>query len=192
MRFTCSEQTRTGWGGLSWRRSVDAERVAIEIGTREELMTHLKAALAPGEPTRLLAVFRVGKFEEFVGRYGYAATGALMSHIASLLPEDTGPPAFYYRPRKNELCAIMGGHTEGVEGALAIAAREVHEALGESGVSLGFGTAIMPFEASDPIDLLALADGRLTGIGNGQPMPREALENDGEARARVGVLRPSG
>jgi GGDEF domain-containing protein len=164
----------------------------IEIGTREELMTHLKAALAAGQPTRLLAVFRVGKFEEFVARYGYAATGALMSHIASLLPDGSGPPSFYYQPRKNELCAIIGGHTEGVEGALAIAAREVHETLGESGVSLGFGTAIMPFEASDPVDLLALADGRLTGVANGEPMPRASSGDDDRAPARSGVLRPSG
>jgi GGDEF domain-containing protein len=155
-------------------------------------MTDLKAALAEGEPTRLLAVFRVGKFEEFVARYGYAATGALMSHIASLLPEGTGPPSFYYRPRKNELCAIIGGHTEGVEGALAIAAREVHETLGESGVSLGFGTAILPFEASDPVDLLALADSRLTGVANGQPMPREAADGNEQPHAHAGVLRPSG
>jgi GGDEF domain-containing protein len=166
--------------------------MSIEIGTREELMTHLKAALAVGEPTRLLAVFRVGKFEEFVARYGYAATGALMSHIASLLPEGSGPPSFYYRPRKNELCAIIGGHTEGVEGALAIAAREVHETLGESGVSLGFGTAILPFEASDPIDLLALADSRLTGVANGQPMPRGAEDGKVQSRTPAGVLRPSG
>jgi GGDEF domain-containing protein len=171
---------------------VDAEQVAIEIGTREELITHLRAALAPGEPTRLCAVFRVGKFEEFVARYGYAATGALMSHIASLLPEGSGPPSFYYRPRKNELCAIIGGHTEGVEGALAIAAREVHETLGESGVSLGFGTAILPFEASDPIDLLALADSRLAGVANGKPMPRDAASDDEQPRAQAGVLRPSG
>jgi GGDEF domain-containing protein len=164
----------------------------IEIGTREELMSHLKAALVPGEPTRLLAVFRVGKFEEFVARYGYAATGALMSHIASLLPEGSGPPSFYYRPRKNELCAIIGGHTEGVEGALAIAAREVHETLGENGVSLGFGTAIMPFEASDPIDLLALADGRLTGVANGKPMPRGAFDDNERPRPKAGVYRPSG
>jgi GGDEF domain-containing protein len=177
---------------LSCGRRVDADRVPIEIGTREELMTHLRAALKAGEPTRLLAVFRVGKFEEFVSRYGYAATGALMSHIASLLPEGSGPPSFYYRPRKNELCAIIGGHTEGVEGALAIAAREVDETLGESGVSLGFGTAILPFEASDPVDLLALADSRLTGVGSGQPMPREGADDGDRPPARVGVLRPSG
>ena len=151
---------------------VDPLEMRIEIGTREELMVNLTAALAPGEPTRLLVVFRLGGFEEFVARYGYGATDALMSHVASRLPEASGPSNFYYRPRKNELCAIVSGRVEGVEGALSVAARDVHEALKPSGISLGFGTAIIPNEASDPIDALVLADSRLTGIVDGEPMPR--------------------
>ena len=118
--------------------------MALAIGTREELMVDLKAEVTPGEPPRLLVVFRLGGFEEFVSRYGYNATDALMSHIASRLPAASGPSSFYYRPRKNELCAVISGRIVGVEGALAIAARDVHETLKLSGVVLGFGTAIVP------------------------------------------------
>jgi GGDEF domain-containing protein len=165
----------------------------IEIGTREELMVSLTAALAPGQSTRLLVVFRLGGFEEFVGRYGYGATDALMSHIASRLPDASGPASFYYRPRKNELCAIISGRVDGVEGVLAIAARDVHETLKPSGISLGFGTAVLPHEGSDPIEVLALADSRLTGIADGEPMPRTSAgdEQASQGPAHTGVLRPS-
>ena len=159
--------------------------MAIEIGTREELMVNLKAAVRHDEPTRLLVVFRLGGYEEFVGRYGYGATDALMTHVASRLPDASGPSSFYYRPRKSEICAIIAGRVEGVEGALAAAARDVHETLKPSGISLGFGTAVVPQEASDAIDALALADSRLTGVFDGEPMPRETS-------TRAGVLRPAG
>jgi GGDEF domain-containing protein len=165
--------------------------MAIEIGTREELMVSLKAAVAHGEPTRLLVVFHLGGFEEFVGRYGYGATDALMSHVASHLPVASGPSSFYYRPRKSDLCAIISGRIEGVEGALAAAARDVHETLKPSGISLGFGTAVVPQEAGDAIDALALADSRLTGVFDGEPMPRET-PGTGRVPTRAGVLRPAG
>jgi GGDEF domain-containing protein len=163
----------------------------IKIGTREELMANLTAAVAPSEPTRLLVVFRLGGFAEFVARFGYGATDALMTHIASRLPAVSGPSSFYYRPRKNELCALIGGRVDGVEGALAAAARDVHEELDASGISLGFGTAVIPQEADDAVAALALADGRLAGVVDGESMPRDS-HLAAQAPARVGVLRPAG
>jgi GGDEF domain-containing protein len=170
---------------------LDDSWMPIEIGTREELMVNLQAAVAPGEVTRLLVVFRLGGYEEFVSRYGYSATDALMSHVASRLPDASGPSSFYYRPRKNELCAIIAGRVDGVEGALAVAARDVHETLEPSGIELGFGTAVVPQEASDAIGALALADSRLIGVADGEPIPRDS-RSAARVPARVGVLRPAG
>jgi GGDEF domain-containing protein len=170
---------------------VDDLGMPIDIGTREELMVNLQAAVAPGEATRLLVVFRLGGYEEFVSRYGYSATEALMSHVASLLPDASRPSHFYYRPRKNELCAIIAGRVDGVERALAAAARHVHETLEPSRIELGFGTAVVPQEASDPIEALALADSRLTGVADGEPIPRDT-HSAAQVPARVGVLRPAG
>jgi GGDEF domain-containing protein len=163
----------------------------IGIGSREELMVALQAAVAPGEATRLLVVFRLGGYEEFVSRYGYDATDALMSHVASRLPDASGPSSFYYRPRRNELCAIIAGRIDGVEGALAEAARDVHETLEPSGIELGYGTAVVPHEASDAVEALALADSRLTGVADGEPMPRDS-HSSARVPARAGVLRPAG
>ena len=164
---------------------------SIKIGTRDELMVNLEAAVVRGEPSRLLVVFRLGGFEEFVSRYGYGATDALVSHVASRLPDASRPSNFYSRPRKNELCAIISGRIDGVEGALAAAAREVHETLEPSGIALGFGTAILPQEARDPTEALALADSRLIGVADGEPIPRDSHS---AARVPTGarVLKPAG
>jgi GGDEF domain-containing protein len=168
----------------------DDSGMPIEIGTREELMAGLELAVMDGQPTRLLVVFRLGGYEEFVRNYGSNATDALMTHVASRLPEASGPSHFYYRPRKNELCAIIGGHVQGVEGALASAARDVHEGLEASGITLGFGTVVVPHEAHDAIGALALADGRLTGVIDGEPMPRDSHRAT-EVPQRTGVLKPA-
>jgi GGDEF domain-containing protein len=144
----------------------------LEIGTREELLTDLTGAVAPGEPVRLLVVFRLGGFEEFASRYGNGATNDLLTRVVSHLPEASGPSSFYYRPRKDELCGLVAGRLDGVEAALIAAAHDVNETLGSKGLSLGFGTAILPHEAHDPISALAVADGRVIGVADGAAMPR--------------------
>ena len=144
----------------------------IEIGTREQLLIDLTGAVAPGEPVRLLVLFRLGGFEEFASRYANGATDALLSRVVSRLPEASGPSSFYYRPRKDELCGLVAGRLDGVEAALTAAAQDVNETLGSKGLSLGFGTAILPYEAHDPISALAMVDGRVIGVADGAAMPR--------------------
>jgi hypothetical protein len=146
--------------------------MSIEIGTREQLLIDLAGAVGPGEPVRLLVVFRLGGFEEFAGRYGNGVTDELLSRVVGRLPEASGPSTFYYRPRKDELCGLVAGRLDGVEAALTAAAQEVNDTLGSQGISLGFGTAILPHEARDPIKALALADGRVIGVADGAAMPR--------------------
>ena len=43
-----------------------------------------------------------------------------------------------------------------------------------NGISLGFGTAVLPHEASDPVGALALADSRVISVADGDPMPRSS------------------
>jgi GGDEF domain-containing protein len=146
--------------------------MSVEIGTREQLLIDLTGAVAPGEPVRLLVLFRLGGFEEFAGRYGNGATDELLNRVVGHLPEASGPSSFYYRPRKDELCGLVAGRLDGVEAALTAAAQDVNDTLGSKGISLGFGTAILPYEARDPISALATADGRVIGIADGAAMPR--------------------
>jgi GGDEF domain-containing protein len=146
--------------------------MAFEIGTREQLLADLTRAVAPGEPVKLLVIFRLGGFEEFAGRYGNNTTAALLGRVVDRLPEASGPSSFYYRPRKDELCGLVMGRLDGVEAALAAAAKDIDETLGSQGIALGFGTAILPYEASDPIEALALADTRIVAVAGGETMPR--------------------
>jgi GGDEF domain-containing protein len=144
----------------------------FEIGTREQLLADLTRAVVPGEPVKLLVIFRLGGFEEFAGRYGNDTTATLLSRVVSRLPEASGPSSFYYRPRKDELCGLVMGRLDGVEAALAAAAKDIDETLGSQGIALGFGTAILPYEAGDPIEALAVADSRIVGVADGGTMRR--------------------
>jgi GGDEF domain-containing protein len=135
----------------------------ITIGSREELIAVLDSALAPEEPERLLVVFRVEGFDQFTRYYGDGAPDALVSHVLRCLPAASGPFEFYFRPRKDELCALISGDLDGIEAGLFEAANAVFEVLGSTGISLDFGTAMLPAEARDATDALALADARMTG-----------------------------
>jgi hypothetical protein len=148
--------------------------VQVQIGTREALLADLAAAVAPGEPTRALVVLRVEGYNEFTAHFGFGATEALIDQVLGCLPDTIGPLAFYYRPRENELCALVAGRLEGIEGALFSAANAVFDLLGMKGVSLDFGLAILPHEVNDPVAALALADGRMTGVA-GVETTRPAL-----------------
>ena len=136
--------------------------VQVHIGTREALLADLAAALAPGEPTRALVVLRVEGYDEFTAHFGFGATEALIDQVMGCLPDTIGPLAFYYRPRENELCALVAGRLERIEGALFATANAVFDLLGMKGVSLDFGLAVLPHEVDDPVAALALADGRMT------------------------------
>lgn len=147
------------------RRAASALTVhmAIPVGSRDELMNDLATAVAKGQRCRLLVIFRIEGYEEFARYYGDGATDALISHVLRCLPPASGPSGFYYRPRRDEVCALVSGRLEGVEEGLFRAASAVYDVLGSQGISLDFGTALLPNEARDPVVALALADGRMTG-----------------------------
>jgi GGDEF domain-containing protein len=137
--------------------------MSFTIGSRDDLIADLGVAVAPGEPEKLFVVFRIEGFDQFTRQYGDGGPDALIGHVLRCLPPASGPFGFYYRPRKDELCVLISGCLDGVEGGLFEAANAVYEILGSSGISLDFGTAFLPEEASDPTAALALADGRMTG-----------------------------
>jgi hypothetical protein len=169
-------------------RQTRTNRVDIEIGTREALLADLEAALAPEEPVRLLVIFRLGGFEEFT-RLGTRSPGVLIREVMSYLPEATGPSGFYYRPRRDELCGLIEGSLRDVERALLAASTALNERLERRGLSLGFGAAVLPDEADDPIGALALADSRIARVSDGEPMPRGSAA--GAAARRAGTTQTS-
>jgi hypothetical protein len=161
----------------------------MEIGPREALMTDLRKALEPDQPLRMLVTFRLARYAEFADKWGAYATEALVNYIASCLPSSTGPASFYHRIRKDELCGLIGGQLNGVEGGFSAAARAVDEMLGSSGISLGFGTAILPHEAREANEALALVDSRIKGVLTGELMPRSPSSLP---TGRSQVIKPAG
>ena len=162
-----------------------------DIGTREQLLGDLGAAVAPDQPVRLLVIFRLGGFEEFT-RLGTRSPGALIREVMSYLPDASGPSGFYYRPRRDELCGLIEGPLRDVERALLAASTALNERLGRKGLSLGFGAAVLPGEAGDPIGALALADSRVARVSDGEPMPRGSggLQARGSETHRSETHRP--
>lgn len=151
------------------------------IGTRDQLIDDLEAAVVPGARVQMLVVFRLG-FAEFTSRSGDGATDALLNQVVSRLPDASQLSGFYYQPRKNELAGLISGRLDGVEAALVAAANAVNDSLGPGGITVGYGAAVLPHEAANPTDALALADQRVTAITDGEPLPRDSAGSSAVAR----------
>ena len=161
----------------------------LEIRTREALMIDLRKALELSEPLRMLVTFRIARYAEFADKWGAYATDALVTYIASCLPSSSRPASFYHRIRKDELCGLIGGRLNWVEGGFSAAATAVDEMLGSSGIALAFGTAILPYEARDATEALALVDSRIKGVRTGEDVPRAPSD---QPAGRSRIIRPAG
>jgi hypothetical protein len=156
----------------------------LTVGTREELEVAVEASVRPGEPTRVLAIFRVAGFDGFTKRYGDQAIETLAMYISFHLPLSGGTSAFYYRPRKDELAALIEDAGTQAEEALASACREINDNLRQRGVTVGYGLTILPFETASLLQALTLADRQITDA-EGKPLPRSFRPDFLELRANV-------
>ncbi len=159
------------------------ERTDVHVGTREELLTDLEAALvaeqlrAPAGHLQGLAASRSSRGS------GHVRPGRSSARSRRLPAEREWPSGFYYRPRKDELCGLIEGSLRDVERALLAASTALNERLQRKGLSLGFGAAVLPDEAGDPIGALALADSRVARVSDGEPLPRGGSPADSQARS---------
>jgi hypothetical protein len=75
--------------------------MSFTIGSRDELIGDLSAAVAPGEPERLFVVFRIEGFDHFTRHYGDGGANALVGHVLRCLPTARWPFDFPHRPRND-------------------------------------------------------------------------------------------
>jgi len=141
------------------------------VGTRDELTTVVEAAVRPGEPDRLLVVFRIARMDEFADRFGENAMERMAEHIAVHLPNSSGRWTFYFRPRRDELCLMIEGPLNQVDQALAEASTTVSEALGPEGITLGYSQTLLPSGLGSFTEAIARADRGIVNP-NGEPVPR--------------------
>jgi hypothetical protein len=141
------------------------------IGTREELAAVVEGGVRSSDRTRTLVVFRIVGFEDFTHRFGDTAIDTMTSYIDLHLPYGTNDSTFYYRPRKDELCALIDGPVIPVEQALASAVFEANDYLGPYGITIGYSTSLLPHVTNGFIPTLAAVDRNIVGP-DGKPMPR--------------------
>ncbi len=141
------------------------------IGTREELTTAVEGREHPSQGQRTLVVFRIAGFEDFTHRFGDTAIGTMTRYIDLHLPYGTNDSTFYYRPRKDELCALIDGPVIPVEQALASAVFEANDYLGPDGIRIGYATTLLARGTNGFIPTLAAVDRNIVDP-DGKPIPR--------------------
>ena len=138
----------------------DNDRVT-GLGTHDTLMFDLTAALEPGSPPSVIALFVLEGSAEHRNDFGSKANDELVARLAELFEALVGPAGSCYRPREHEFCALVTGSFDEVTTRML----EIEDALNaheaSTAVNVRFGAASLPDEADDPVDLLMLADERL-------------------------------
>jgi hypothetical protein len=81
--------------------------MSVEIGSREQLMTDLTLALAPGSRERLLTVVRLHGLHAMTERSGTAARDQLLRRAHRLTLNEVRDRGRLYLPRRDELCVLF-------------------------------------------------------------------------------------
>jgi GGDEF domain-containing protein len=131
------------------------------FANHDELVADLAAALEPGRPPSVVAVFELVGAEDYCTLAGPEETDALIARYAKQFARIIEPAGTCYRPRKDEFCALIARTTNGARATLVAAELELNHDHDSALVAACFGAASLPDDATDPTDLLMLADRRL-------------------------------
>jgi GGDEF domain-containing protein len=147
---------------MSSTRSVDSQRLdpSTGFGDRERLVADLAAALEPGSPRAVLAVFDLGGAAEYRREFGERAGEVLIAHCAEGFAREMSRDGLCYRPRRDEFCALIAKPIEEAM-TLLVAAEHALRMIDPLLIATCFGATVLPDEAADPVELLMLADERL-------------------------------
>jgi GGDEF domain-containing protein len=131
------------------------------LAVRSRLLADLAEAVTPGSRPSLFAIFALDGFKEYEELYGVLEARKLLRRLADRLGAVIDGLGTGYRPRGDEFAVLVRGRAS----ASAVLADSI-AALTEteryySVVALG-GHAILPAEATQPIEALIVADRRLS------------------------------
>jgi diguanylate cyclase (GGDEF)-like protein len=133
------------------------------LSNRRQLMEDLQLACRiakPEEPWQLV-MYDLNGFKRYNDTYGHPAGDALLTRLSDKLSAIVAAHGTAYRMGGDEFCVLLGSSAAG-EQALAQASVG---ALSEHGPGFAIGAAhgevSIPVEASEPTDVLRLADQRL-------------------------------
>ena len=132
------------------------------FGTRTKLLADLTEAVRPTSQPTLLVIFGLEGFAEYVELLGRLESQTLLLRLASRLAGALEPAGSCYRPREDEFAALVHTPIATAKPFLDAAVVSLRERGGHVRVTAAFGAAMLPDEASDPIEALQIADQRLS------------------------------
>ena len=133
------------------------------LGNRRRLMIDLERAAGAATPARpyALMLFDLDGFKRYNDCFGHPAGDALLAKLGSNLSFAVGRHGSTYRLGGDEFCVLLDGDEKLVDELRP----EAKAALWEDGrgfeVGSSCGVALIPFETTDPAEVLKLADHRL-------------------------------
>ena len=131
------------------------------LGLRSRLLADLADAVAPGSSPSLLAIFALEGFREYEELNGVLEARKLLRSLATRLARALDGLGSCYRPRGDEFAALID-QPASVASVLEISVAALTEHDRYCPVAAVAGYSLVPSEASDPIEALALADRRLS------------------------------
>ena len=131
------------------------------LGTRRALLDELDGAVREGSASTLLVIFSLDGYDDYLTLFGSLAGQSLVAKLAARLAGALGPDAHCYRPRQDEFAALVQTPIDGVREILDAAVTALRERDTTVTVSAAWGAAMLPEEASNPVEALRVADTRL-------------------------------
>jgi diguanylate cyclase (GGDEF)-like protein len=133
------------------------------LGNRRRLtadLARLLAGGAEGEP-QLFVLYDLDGFKRYNDTFGHPAGDVLLARLAARLAAAVGPAGSCYRLGGDEFCVLADIRATDMESLLDTTAKALTEEGEGFSVASSFGTVLMPQDASEPIEVLRLADQRL-------------------------------
>lgn len=154
--------------------------------TRRALVADLGEAAAPARPPTTFVLFDLGGLHEYTDLYGRLEGESLLARVAARLAEALAQATRFYRPRADELAALLDGTRVETEPLLVGATSTLSDRFSQFDIVVGFGAVTLPDEVADPIEALVLADRRLSrNARSRRPRERRATSR-GERPQRPG------
>ena len=133
----------------------------LDIRSRDELMTDLTRALAPGSRERLLTVVRLHGLRALVEASGRAAHDRLLDYAHRLVLHEVSSSGNFYLPRRDELCVLFDVPVDDAIEVLDNLTKGLNELDQTRVVRAEAGVALLPDEATHPLGALERADRRI-------------------------------
>jgi GGDEF domain-containing protein len=132
------------------------------VGSREEVIRDLSAAVGSDRPPALVAIFALEGLREYNERYGGLARDELLLHLGTKLTKTLSGKGRCYQPRTDEFAVVIEARIADALPLLRPLATLLCHHDRYAPVTVAFGATVLPDEAGNPVDALELADKRLT------------------------------